>query len=511
MNATIRCALVTAAAALVSAPLGSLRAAETPSLAGSFPLGVYWPWERTEGLAQRNGLEKWAFVERCLDRPEGGRIRRRMGGQPGDSRPARPGPTDGGPGDEARARAGRTALQRRLAAKQLDLSGEGVEARPRGCRRFPGHPGVGAVRRAAPGHRRRDGDVPPEVHRVGREQPAVVVTMWPDSPVYAEQAGFAAVCTDVYPFFSAGNPNGPNTPAGSRSWYRRHAQIAAGAARKAGRTPWIMPQCFVEIWGPWKYDEHLDAVLLPGAILHWRQPSVGEARWQVWSAIGSGVRGFFWYVYLPPPADQPEAKPYVGPTFPPTLAVKEATPVHGPGGLLRPDGGATPEYLAVAEAFAALKPLLPLLKGAVPSDPPFGEVSAPGWIGGLTNPELKRTLAAVVNDDTDHEQTLKVRLRKPHDVRDLRSGQVLKRRGGQHRRREAGPGRRHVAGGGSLAQPRSPQSLPDFCRCCDRPTPVSVLWPAIRAGSPELEAFTITHSGVCQSSAPHVAGVRGSS
>ncbi len=33
----------------------------------------------------------------------------------------------------------------------------------------------------------------------------------------------------------------------------------------------------------------------------------------------------------------------------------------------------------------------------------------------------------MVNDDTDHEQTLKVRLLPPHDVRDLRHGQVLKR------------------------------------------------------------------------------------
>ncbi|MCU0875646.1 MAG: hypothetical protein MUE50_25215, partial [Pirellulaceae bacterium] len=32
-----------------------------------------------------------------------------------------------------------------------------------------------------------------------------------------------------------------------------------------------------------------------------------------------------------------------------------------------------------------------------------------------------------VNDDTDHKQTLKVRLLAPHDVRDLRSGQLLKR------------------------------------------------------------------------------------
>ena len=167
--------------------------------------------------------------------------------------------------------------------------------------------------------------------------------------------------------------------------------------------------------------------MLPGASSHWRQPTLGEVRWQVWSAIAVGMRGFFWFVYLPPAADQPEAKPYVGPTFPATLAVKEATSASGPGGLLRPDGTTTPECLAVAEAFASLKPLLPLLKGAVPAEPPFGEVSSPGWIGGLTNSELHRTFAAVVNDDTDHAQTLKIRLRKPHDVRDLRNGRVLRR------------------------------------------------------------------------------------
>jgi hypothetical protein len=63
----------------------------------------------------------------------------------------------------------------------------------------------------------------------------------------------------------------------------------------------------------------------------------------------------------------------------------------------------------------------------VSADPPFGKISSPGWIGGLTNPELNRTFAVVVNDDTDHRQTVKVHLRKPHDVRDLRTDQVLKR------------------------------------------------------------------------------------
>ena len=139
----------------------------------------------------------------------------------------------------------------------------------------------------------------------GAKQPPVVVTMWPDSPVYAERAGFAAVCTDIYPFFSHGQPpTRPNTPAGSRAWYRRQTLATVQAARKAGRTPWIMPQCFAEIWGPWKYDEHLDAVMLPGAILHWRQPTEGEVRWQVWSAVGLGCAGVL-LVCLPAAAGRP--------------------------------------------------------------------------------------------------------------------------------------------------------------------------------------------------------------
>lgn len=67
MSRTIRNAFVLLAVVLLSAPLAVVPAAESPNLVGSFPLGVYWPWERTDGLAKRNGLEKWAFVERCLD------------------------------------------------------------------------------------------------------------------------------------------------------------------------------------------------------------------------------------------------------------------------------------------------------------------------------------------------------------------------------------------------------------------------------------------------------------
>ncbi len=427
MNRSVVQAFVVLSLPVLLTSAASLRAADTTSLASTFPLGVYWPWERTEGLAKRNGLEKWVFVERCLDDLKTHGFDAVWAVNLGI--PDLPGLAQRMAARGMRLVPGLAELHYNVDWRRNNWAYLEKESK-RAIAAAGGSPAILAWALCDEPGRDIVGEMETFRRKFvawGAKQPAVVVTMWPDSPVYAQEAGFGAVCTDVYPFFSTGNPNGPNLPAVSRAWYRRHAEIAADAAKKAGRTPWLMPQCFVEIWGPWKYDDRLEAVMLPGAILHWRQPSVGEVRWQVWSAVGAGVRGFFWYVYLPPPTDQPEAKPYVGPAFPPTLAVKAAIPVHASGGLLRPDSSATPEYLAIGEAFAALKPLLPLLEDAVPAGSPLGEVSPPGWIGGLSNPVLKRALAAVVNDDTDHEQLLKVRLLKPGEVRELRSGQVLQR------------------------------------------------------------------------------------
>lgn len=412
--------------AILLTPLTSLRAADPPALARQFPLGVYWPWERTEGLARRNHLEKWAFVERCLDdlKTRGfdavWAVNLGIGDLPG--------------------------LAQRMAARGMLLV-----------------PALGELHYNVPWRRNNwtylhdqsklalqaAGDssailawalcdeptsaIVAEMDTFrqkfiawGAKQPPVVVTMWPDSPIYAQKAGFDVVCTDLYPFFATGNPNGPNTPAISRAWYRRQAEVTVEAARKTGKTPWIMPQCFVEIWGPWKYDQHQNAVMLPGAILNWRQPTVGETRWQVWSAVGLGTQGFFWFVYLPPQDDHSQDKPYVGPTFPPSLAVQQPEPLDAPGALVRPDGSATPEYLAAAEAFQSLKSLLPLLSGTLPADTPLGTVSPPGWIAALMNHKLNRTFAVVVNDDTDRPQMLRIHLQKPIAMRNLRTGQTLK-------------------------------------------------------------------------------------
>ena len=56
MNGTTRCILGGFAVAPLPVPPASLEAANPPGLAGSFPLGVYRPCERTAGLAKRSGL-----------------------------------------------------------------------------------------------------------------------------------------------------------------------------------------------------------------------------------------------------------------------------------------------------------------------------------------------------------------------------------------------------------------------------------------------------------------------
>ena len=155
--------------ALLLTPLASLQAAEPPGLAGSFPLGVYWPWERTAGLAKRNGLEKWAFVERCLDNlkrqgfdavwavnlgiPDLPGLAQRMA-----AREMKLVPALGELHYNIAWRRNNWTYLEKESKRAIEAAGE-----------FPGHPGLGAVRRAAPGPGRRDGDVSPEVHRVGRE------------------------------------------------------------------------------------------------------------------------------------------------------------------------------------------------------------------------------------------------------------------------------------------------------------------------------------------------------
>lgn len=400
---------------------------EEAVLSQAFPLGVYWPWERVMGLAQRNGVEKWAWVERCLDDMKAHHINAVWVVNIGipDLRPL---------ADRCAARG--ISLLPGLGELHYNVDWRRnnwtyLEEQSRAAIAAAGdspailawvlcdEPGSAIVGEMETFRRK--------FRQWGARQPTTVVTMWGDTPTYAEQAGFGALCTDVYPFFSDGNPNGPNTPASSQAWYKRQVAITAQAALQSGQTPWIMPQCYAEVWGPWAYTPEGYIRALPGAIIHWRQPTVGEVRWQIWTALAAGIRGLFFFVMDPPPTDSPQAKPYEGEAFPPELRLTAEKIIAGSGAIVRPDGSETPHYEAIADTYATVAGLVPLLQGCRPTTEAIGELTGRGSLQTLHNAALNRTVAVVVNDDTDQPQTVKIWLVKPRDVTDLRTGQVLPR------------------------------------------------------------------------------------
>ncbi len=412
-------------AALLLVPLAALHAAEQP-----FPLGVYWPWERVCGNAKRLQMDKWAYVDSRLKDMQVHHV---------DSVwVVNLSIADLGP------------LAEKLAARKMTLvpalselhynidwrrnNWSYLEKESKRALQAAGEsPAV--IAWALCDEPRKGIVAEMEMFRQkftdwGAKQPGVVVTMWPDSPTYARETKFPYLCTDIYPFFSDGNPNGPNPAAVSKGWYRRQVQMTVTSAQDHARVPWVMPQAFCDVWGPWKYDARGDMVILPGGVLHWRPPTIGETRWQIWSAVAAGVQGFFWYVYEPPVKDNSDKAPYKGKTFPTNLLAKAECALHATGGLVRPDGSATPEYEAAAEAYVAVAKLLPMLKGCVPMDKGQIQLSAPGWVGLLRNEALKKTLVAIVNDDCDKARELLLSGSYPK-LRDLRTNQLLSSQDGK--------------------------------------------------------------------------------
>lgn len=229
-------------------------------------------------------------------------------------------------------------------------------------------------------------------------RPAIAVTMTHDTEAAVRQPDIPVICTDIYPFGFPRDPNTPNTPRSSRAFYRACTSRLATMCRQAGKIPWVMPQCFCEIWGPWRYDENLEVIAGKGAYLHWRMPTVGEMRWQVWSALCQGVRGFFYFVLFPPEAPNTAQAANVPETWPVTtdeLDTDEAA------ALLNIDGTPTPQMEVLANTYAKLERLLPTLKGIWPARFPIAWTEEPFECRTFHNPRSDRYYVVIVNNDTD--------------------------------------------------------------------------------------------------------------
>jgi len=211
-------------------------------------------------------------------------------------------------------------------------------------------------------------------------EPLTTVVMWGDVAAYGA-LGFDALCCDIYPFFSAGNPNGYAMPA--------NQTISSIVGNLAARPPraWFMGQAYQEIWGPYKLNDKGNLVMLPGSAGQWDMPSPAAMRWQVWAAIASGAHGAFFFHYIAPAQESPKA----GPSNLPNKVAKTCD-TGSPRTLVYPDGRTTPQYEALSLGFAEVAPHARTITRLRPS--PGAELSILPGPDGKTVPHMARVLVS---------------------------------------------------------------------------------------------------------------------
>ncbi|MCS7308656.1 MAG: hypothetical protein RMK92_02680 [Armatimonadota bacterium] len=282
-------------------------------------------------------------------------------------------------------------------------------------------------------------------------RPAIMVNMTRDIEAAAHYTRIPVLCSDIYPYFAARSPNGPNTPESSRAYFISCTERLARLGAETGKAVWVMPQIFAEIWGKWHYDSKGNVVIEPGAYWHWRMPTVEETRWQIWQSLMVGAKGVIFFVLFPEPNDRAPNAPEGDRTDIPAdwPRVTSSVPTGAGSGMLYNNGSPTPQMLAVAETFAALAPHRALLWRCEPAFA-FASARAPLRASTLRDPEDGSLIVVVVNDDTQTEQQGFVRLVAPaSQVRDLLTGKTLTTR------ERAATGERELiltlpAGGGAL-------------------------------------------------------------
>ena len=242
-------------------------------------------------------------------------------------------------------------------------------------------------------------------HDPGR--PNLTVSIRQVTPTLARQTSLPIIVSDLYPFFGPRDPNGPNTPAKSQGWYRRGARELVEAGQTHNAVPWMMAQCFVEVWGPWEYDEQWHIIGLPGSYLHWRNVTSAEMRWQLWEAIRSGCRGLFIFNATAIPVRPGSANlPTPDVTWKNVLASQPYD--LGPGGVFNPDGSMPPVARTMGQVYAAIKPYREVIARWTidkPSPSTTEGVSKQRFIDPLTNDRY----LVIVNDNLQTPRRVRVR------------------------------------------------------------------------------------------------------
>jgi hypothetical protein len=265
--------------------------------------------------------------------------------------------------------------------------------------------------------------------KTGRPLTAVVMAV--DIPAAASLMKLNFLCSDIYPFFSPGNPNGPSTMAESAAYVAQAGHRAQYWSRKAGIEWWFMGAIFQEPWGNRELDEHGNIVYAAGAAPGFRMPSPAEVQWETWAALAAGARGVFHFslFFNVGAAKDPNAKRLA-------WGFAEKTNSGAPGGMLYPDGRPTPQYEAMGESFAAIGKLAPVFKQIAPvttADEELLAWHASGWVPpgdivqvfrSTANHAVPAYYAVVVNGEVAGKQAREIPVNLRDDVArviDLRS------------------------------------------------------------------------------------------
>lgn len=391
----------------------------------SFMRGVYWPMERLAWPAQNAGMEKWEFADKVLNDLKNRYHCDVVWVVNSSSKDAVKLSELGAKYDISVVpvvpaiydwRNMRTQEHARKIA-QRTVSELGMA---------PGISGYVLIDEPKRGDVEHLENIRAELARLDPTRPALTVSMLRQTEAVARRTQMPFLVPDPYSYFGPKSPNGPNTPAQSRDYYLNATQRTVAMARETNKSAWIMPQIFSDVWGDWHYDAKMNVVAEPESSLHWRMPTVGETRWQIWQAIGAGAKGAVFYVLFPTPnprrsaADPKDMAGYrtqkVHPSMP---RIDTVQPLEIGTAVLRNDGSSTPQAEAMGEVFAAIEPHRELL-GRLEPTLPLASADAPLRATTFRDPANGQTIVIVVNENTDAAVTGKVQLLpNVKSVRDL--------------------------------------------------------------------------------------------
>lgn len=425
--------------ALLLVGAGLLCRAEKQNITQMYARGVYWPWEKTGTHAARAGMDEWQFAEHFMKHIK-------------EQWHCNVVWFVNGPKDRERIckiaeKYGITVL---LGTDFANVFAHGVndigkldELAKSTVDKVAHLPAFGAYVLKDEARRkemRMMDDCRKRLHQLDPAHPSIVVTMTHDTESYLRNSGFPIICSDIYHFGAPRSPHIPNTPSRSKNSYSNAVYDLVSQCREYKKIPWVMPQAFTEIWGPWWIDEKENVVVGAGAYYNWRNPTPAEVRWQTWEAVRAGAKGVVFFSPLlggnnrenwDGSGEMPEAvKKRIASNRAKNLPLAKETFNTGmPGSLTYANGRSTPQGDAMGNAFKRLAHIEDILKELELSRIPFAFADAPGNSASFVHHrhrQFKHLYAVIVNNDTEKAQTITCHIPgHTQKVSDAISGAVL--------------------------------------------------------------------------------------